>query len=235
MTPDSRILIVEDEHDFRETLVEIFTIQGYEVVALERVAEFSRWFASGAFDVAVLDRTLPDGDGLDILKKIRQKSAVPVIMLTGMTQIAERIRGMDADADVYLAKPIDVRELLSIIKRMLRRVASVHTLEPDCWQLDPQRWILKSPEGQSVQLTHREALLLKCFVGQSGNAVLREVIVRTLGFNPMTFDLRRLDSMLFRFRKKLSAASMSGLDIHNVYGTGYSIHVTLQLMQDSKN
>lgn len=232
MAPDPRILIVEDEQDFRETLVEIFTIQGYDVVALEGLAEFRRWFASGSFDVAVLDRTLPDGDGLDILKQIRQKSAVPVIVLTGMTQIAERIRGMDADADVYLAKPIDIRELLSIIKRMLRRVTSMHKLEVNCWQLDPQRWILKSPEGLSVQLTHREALLLKCFIGQSGNAVHRDDIVRTLGFNPMTFDLRRLDSMLFRFRKKLSDANMSGLDMHTVYGTGYSMHVSLQLIQD---
>lgn len=145
----SRILLVEDEIDFQETLTEILMLQGYEVIACNSVASFERWYRPSSFDLAILDRTLPDGDGLDILRRIRAEASVPVLMLTGLGHVEEKILGLDADADHYLVKPVDVRELLSIIKRVLRRETLV-VKEPGVWVLDVHGWKLLCPRASRL-------------------------------------------------------------------------------------
>lgn len=142
-----KILLVEDETDFRETLAEVLEIQGYTVIALQDMAAFDQQLQPNQFDLAILDRTLPDGDGIDLLKRIRQHSAVPVILLTGLSQLSEKLRGMEADADHYLVKPVDLLELLSIIRRLLRRdqAKSTPPVTRDAWLLDLNAWRLRSP------------------------------------------------------------------------------------------
>lgn len=222
-----KILLVEDETDFRETLTEVLEIQGYAVTALEDRATFDREYAPGRFDLAILDRTLPDGDGIDILKRIRQHSAMPVILLTGMSQLNERVRGMEADADHYLVKPVDLLEVLSIIRRLLRRASVPATATSDVWQLDLNAWRLRSPAGVEISLTHREMMLLNCFAGRQGEAVHRNDIVKGLGFNPMVYDMRRIETLVSRFRKKLELVGVSGFELQSAYATGYALHVPM--------
>ena len=222
----SRILLVEDEIDFQETLTEILMLQGYEVIACNSVASFERWYRPSSFDLAILDRTLPDGDGLDILRRIRAEASVPVLMLTGLGHVEEKILGLDADADHYLVKPVDVRELLSIIKRVLRRETLV-AKEPGVWVLDVHGWKLLSPEGVTVALTHRESILLTCFSGQKGCAIHRDIIITALGFDPLIYDLRRLETMVSRLRKKIEQVGAIGFDLQTVYGVGYALHTQL--------
>lgn len=229
----TRILIVEDEKDFRETLVEILELKGYAVVAMQNIAEFNEARPSEKFDVAILDRTLPDGDGLDILKQIRQHSRVPVVLLTGVSQVEERVRGMQADADHYLIKPIDIRELLSIIERLLRNRYPLDSKTTNAWMLDVKSWRLLSPTGDQIDLTSREVTLLKCFAEKRGEVVHRDNVVTALGCDPKTFDFRRLDSLVFRFRKKLESYGVDGLDMQTVYGTGYAMQVALELLNDN--
>lgn len=227
----SQILLVEDETDFRDTLTEVLGIQGYAVTALADMAAFDRTYATGHFDLAILDRTLPDGDGIDILKRIRQHSAMPVILLTGVSPLDERLRGMEADADHYLVKPVDLREVLSIIRRLLRRGSAPATALSAAWELDLNLWRLRSPTGVAVNLTHRETLLLKCFVGKQGEAVHRDDIVRTLGFNPAVYDMRRIETLVSRFRKKLELAGVTGFELQSAYATGYALHVPITTHQ----
>jgi DNA-binding response OmpR family regulator len=222
----SRILLVEDEIDFQETLTEILILQGYEVFACNSIASFEQCYRPSSFDLAILDRTLPDGDGLDILRRIRMEASVPVLILTGLGHVEEKILGLDADADHYLVKPVDVRELLSIIKRALRRDAPV-AQKPSLWTLDAHAWKLQSPEGVSVALTHRESVLLKCFSGKSGRVIHRDMIISTLGFDPLVYDVRRLETMFSRLRKKIEQAGANGFDLQTVYGVGYALHTQL--------
>lgn len=193
------------------------------------MAAFDRTYAPGHFDLAILDRTLPDGDGIDILKRIRQHSAMPVILLTGVSPLDERLRGMEADADHYLVKPVDLLEVLSIIRRLLRRGVAPATVISAAWELDLNAWRLRSPAGAAVILTHRETLLLKCFVGKQGEAVHRDDIVRTLGFNPAVYDMRRIETLVSRFRKKLELAGLVGFELQSAYATGYALHVPMMV------
>lgn len=224
-----KILVVEDEPDFQAALTEILTIQGYEVIALSNCAGFKELAVPGAFDLAILDRTLPDGDGICILEKIRETSFTPVIMLTGVSQFSERIRGMDADADHYLIKPVNIKELLAIIRRLLRRNTQPDAPAADAWRLDTQSWGLRSPAGIEVLLTHRECEVLKCFAGLIGEVVHRDSIVKALGFNPLVYDMRRLETMVSRLRKKLELAGIEEFPLQTVYGTGYALHAELLL------
>ena len=224
-----KILVVEDEPDFQAALTEILTIQGYDVIALSNCAEFKDYVAQGSFDLAILDRTLPDGDGICILEEIRETASTPVIMLTGVSQFSERIRGMDADADHYLIKPVNIKELLAIIRRLLRR--NTQPTEPaiDAWRLDAHSWTLRSPAGVEVILTHRESEVLKCFAGFVGEVVHRDLIVKALGFDPMVYDMRRLETMVSRLRKKLELSGIEDFPLQTVYGTGYALHAELRL------
>lgn len=224
-----KILVVEDEPDFQAALVEILTIQGYEVIAFSNCAGFKELSVPGAFDLAILDRTLPDGDGICILEKIRETSSTPVIMLTGVGRFSERIRGMDADADHYLIKPVNIKELLAIIRRLLRRNTQPNESSADAWRLDTQTWGLISPAGVEVILTHRECEVLKCFSGLIGEVIARDIVVKALGFNPLVYDMRRLETMVSRLRKKLEQAGIEDFPLQTVYGTGYVLHAELCL------
>lgn len=225
-----KILLVEDELDFQEVLAEILTIQGYEVICVNSLTEFNEWYKPSAFDLAILDRTLPDGDGLDILKRIRIETSVPVIMLTGISQTAERVRGLDADADHYLIKPVNMKELLAIVRRLMRRFEGNGDEKVDCWCLDIHAWNLKSPLGTETKLSHRESLLLQCFTGRRGAVVHRDHVVGAMGFNPLVYDMRRLETMVSRLRKKLETAGLEEFPLQTVYGTGYALHTELKLV-----
>lgn len=225
-----KILVVEDEPDFQAALTEILTIQGYEVIALNNCAKSRVHVEQGLYDLAILDRTLPDGDGITILEKIRETSSTPVIMLTGISQFSERIRGMDADADHYLIKPVNIKELLAIIRRLLRRDVVSNILAANSWRLDVQSWNLCSPLGVEVILTHRESEVLKCFSGLVGEVVHRDIIVKALGFDPMVYDMRRLETMVSRLRKKLELSVAEDFPLQTVYGTGYALHAELVLV-----
>jgi DNA-binding response OmpR family regulator len=225
MTP--QILLLEDEIDFQEVLSEILCLQGYEVISFQTVAAFNKWYRPDCFNLAILDRTLPDGDGLDVLKRIRMDSATPVILLTGMSQSVEKIRGLDADADHYLTKPVDMKELLAIVRQLLRRSMPHGNNQNKAWRVDINAWRLISPSGLEAALTHRECVLLKCFIDQSGKVVQRDGIVEAMGFNPMVYDMRRLETMVSRLRKKIEAADMEEFPLQTVYGVGYALHADL--------
>lgn len=222
------ILLVEDETDFQETLTEILQNQGFDVVAFETIAGFEQWYQPSGFDLAILDRTLPDGDGLRILRRIRESSAVPVLMLTGLGQINDKVDGLEADADYYLVKPIDMRELLSIIKRLIRRKSQSAKIA-DAWGLNLNDWVLCSPNGVKIALTHRESIVLQCFLSKTGDVVHRDEIVKALGYDPVIYDMRRLETLMSRLRKKIDQTTTEAFNFQTVYGNGYALQASLSL------
>ncbi|MGV1017415.1 MAG: response regulator transcription factor [Fluviibacter phosphoraccumulans] len=226
-----KVLLVEDEIYFQETLTEILNAQGFEVIALETVAGFDQWYPRANIDLAVLDRTLPDGDGLEILRRIRESSSLPVVMLSGLGHVDDKVIGLEADADHYLVKPVDIRELLSIIKRLLR--GKSQRLKKSCaWRLDINDWVLYSPYGIKIFLTHREFLLLQCFIRKKGDVVHRDNIIKALGFDPMVYDMRRLETLVSRLRKKVDQSTTEAFNFQTVYGNGYALHADINLFVD---
>lgn len=103
-----RVLIVEDDHDYRDALCHIFNLEGFSADGVGTIASFEawRWRSTHQLDVLIVDRQLPDGDGLEALARYRQVANTPAIVLTALGQLPERIAGLEADADYYLVKPV---------------------------------------------------------------------------------------------------------------------------------
>lgn len=222
------ILIVEDEPGFSQPLSEILSFAGFQVSVLATLSEFRRFANIRATDLLILDRTLPDGDGLTLLPEIRQISDMPVVILTGLGAASERIRGLNADVDHYLVKPVDIEEILALVQRLSRKHHQ-HLTQNGAWSLDTSSWSLTSPTGRIAKLTHREALLMTKFAGIPGESVHRDVLVEAMGFIPAVFDFRRLESTLSRLRKKLEEHGFEKFPLETIYGGKYAFNAQLNL------
>lgn len=219
-----KIMVVEDEVDFREVLVEFLCLKGYEATGVDSIESYQSLEDLASYDLMVLDRSLPDGDGLEILKAHRKHSSIPVIILTGIGHVDERIKGLDADADQYLVKPVVMPELISIISRYARQ-AALNTSKIDAaWILSPRYWELKSPTGLQIKLTNSEYNLITCFEGVNGRPVARERLITALGFNPETYDVRRIESLISRLRTKIKDGGIDEFPLSTVYGGGYAFN-----------
>lgn len=212
-----KILIVEDENDFREGLIELLQIEGFEAHGLDSIASYHRWSSCNDYDVLMVDRNLPDGDGIEILRT--ENKAHRSIVLTCEGQPSDRIEGINADADYYLVKPFPVDELIAILHRIERKLGIGEAKEEE-WVLNTVRWEVRTPNKLEIELTRSEFALLRCFVDKPGVVVTRNDIIRGLGFSPIDYDNRRLEVMLRRLRKKIEDAGVVKFPLQTVYGVG---------------
>lgn len=221
-----RILVVEDETDLRGGLCDLLALEGYEATGVDTIAAYHEWSESNTYDILLLDRTLPDGDGLDILRTHRKVQGSPVIIMSGKGQPEDRVAGLEADADYYLVKPVDVSELIALVRRFVRR-QEVPIAET--YHLDGQRWKLHMPDKGIVPLTRSEMNLMSCFVEQPGMTVSRDEIIRALGGRPDVYDERRLEVMIRRFRKKIADTGYTDFPLATVYGVGYAFNERVEM------
>lgn len=216
----SRVLIVEDEADFRDGLVELLKLENFSASGVGSIQEYLEWTHLNQYDILILDRNLPDGDGLDILRKHHKQSDADSIVLSCEGQPHDRILGMNVDADYYLVKPFPSDELLAILHRIERRQGAVQSADSETWRLNTVSWELKAPNNLEIELTRSEFALLSCFIQKSGQVISRDDIIKGLGFNPLVYDNRRLEVMLRRLRKKIEDAGVVKFPLQTVYGVG---------------
>ena len=223
----SKILVVEDDQDYLEALCDILRLEGLEPTGVSSVAGYAALHSPESFDLLLLDRNLPDGDGIDILKAHRQVSAVPVVFITCEGRLEDRVDGLDADADYYLVKPVQNDELLAIVNRCLRR--NHKTIESNCWVFDDVRWTLSDCDNKQITLTKTEKSVLCSFIKRPGIAVSRAEIIRNLGKDPDTYDHRRLEVAVRRLRKKIEDSALASFPLESVYGFGYVLNMSLKI------
>ncbi len=176
----------------------------------------------GAYDALLLDRQLPDGDGLDLVPKIRRKGlTLPIIVITAKGEVPDRITGLETGADDYLAKPFVFDELLARLRAVMRRS---ETLRPTLISIgrlsfDPT-YCDVSVSGRRLNIPRREALVLECLVRRAGRMVPRPTLMEAVfGFDD-EIQSNALDSHISRLRRKL-AASEAGVVINVIRGVGY--------------
>lgn len=223
-----RLLIVEDERKTAALLRYNLTEQGFEVTCAEDGESGLALALSGVWEALLVDIMLPKLDGLSLVRALRAKGdATPVIMLSARGEVEQRVEGLDAGADDYLAKPFAMSELLARLRSLARR--SVHT-KPAALSVADLTFDTTSREvrraGKRVDLSSRENLLLECLLRAEGRVVSRRDILGTVweyDFDPGT---NLVDVYVRRLRDKLDRDHSPPL-IQTVRGLGYALRVQL--------
>lgn len=222
-----RLLLVEDELEFARPLRAVLEKEGI-VVDHAATLELAREAAEmGAFDLALLDRTLPDGDGLTLVPLLRARSpGLPIIVLSARGEVADRVAGLDDGADDYLTKPFALAELLARIRAVRRRPGEIEAEKVRAGQLT---FDMTNEEafvhGRRLELPRREMLVLSALVRRQGRTVPRDALEQAVyGFDDEV-QSNTLDSHVSRLRRKL-AETGSALEIHPVRGVGYLLRTT---------
>ncbi len=206
----THILLVEDNPGFAEGLRQNLEFDGYRVTVAADVASSARALAADPPNLIILDLMLPDGNGYDVLRTIRERDSVtPVLLLTALSEEAHKVRGFRLGADDYVTKPFGLLELLARIESLLRRSASgsfaVVRLPPVRFgdvQVDrDHRKVTRA--GAVVQLTPKEYALLAALIARNSAVVAREDLLREVwGYDPEVVS-RTLDTHLAELRRKL--------------------------------
>ena len=220
------VLIVEDEQPLREGLIDLLRGKGYEVASCGDGLDAARAATSEAFDLIVLDLTLPSLDGLDVCRRIRTaRPAVPILMLTARGSEPEKVTGLDAGADDYLAKPFGARELLARVAALLRR-ASAAPADPESLDIDGCLIDLghcsAQRNGTKLTLTPREAGILRWLHRHRARAVSRQELLERVWGAPGDLDTRTVDMTIANLRQKIERDAASPKIIVTVKGVGYS-------------
>ncbi|HLJ69471.1 MAG TPA: response regulator transcription factor [Chloroflexota bacterium] len=227
----ARVLLVEDERKLAELIRLQLEGAGHSVsVAVDGLAALAT-FADQAADLVILDWMLPGLDGLEVCRRIRAESIVPVLMLTARSEELDRVLGLEVGADDYLTKPFSMPELLARTRALLRRVELMTggrrtaetgndgVLELGRLRVDPAGRSVEV-DGDTVDLTPKEFELLRMLAEQPGRAYSREYLLRRIwGPEYVGFD-RTVDSTVTRLRRKLGAL---GDRIATVWGVGYKL------------
>ncbi|SAI30144.1 two-component response regulator [Bordetella ansorpii] len=217
-----RILLIEDEAEFAKPLRSALERDRFVVDWVPNIAQASVASRTGAHQIVLLDRTLPDGDGLALIPPLRKNMpGVPIIVLSARGELADRVAGLDDGADDYLVKPFELEELLARMRAVRRRP---NELAPDEVIVGGLVFDMAYGEawvgGKQLELQRREASVLTALVRRRGRTVLREMLEEAVyGFDD-SIQSNTLDSHVSRLRRKLGDAG-AGVEIHTVRGVGY--------------
>jgi two-component system response regulator CpxR len=219
-----RVLIVDDDVELCELVAEYLTPEGFEVEAVHNGEEGLKRARSGEHVLVVLDVMLPGMSGLDVLRRVRAESRVPVLILTARGDDVDRIVGLEIGADDYLPKPFNPRELLARIRAILRRsqtpaAPSLERITVGDVELDPAARTVRRT-GELVELTSVEFGMLEALMRASGQVVTREQLAQSvLGRKFMPYD-RSIDMHVSKLRKKLGDSD-GAERIKTIRGVGY--------------
>lgn len=217
MSRPVRVILVDDEEDFRIPVARYLTRGGMTVTGVESVEALEVLLETETADVIVLDVNLPGESGLDAVDRLRRRTTAGLIMLTARSDVEDRIIGLRRGADGYLGKPVDLRELAASIRNLAERLAPPPVAEG--WSFDGRAWTLTTPQGLTIALTQTECLLIATLVDHAGEPVAREVLADALGLTLRDGEDRRLDVVVSRLRAKVRDAG--ALPIRAVRNVGY--------------
>lgn len=221
-----RILLVEDNITTQQTVALFLSSAGYCVGCAANAGQGLALHRDNPFDLIVLDLMLPDMDGLQVCRGLRQQSSVPILMLTARTTEDDIVRGLEAGADDYVGKPFRSKELLARIRRCLDRArrprATPGALRVGPIELDPERHVVRM-SGRMVRLTRSEFELLAVLMRSPGRVFTRgQLIAAAFGADFDGYD-RTVDTHIWSLRKKLGEQRGSPRYILSELGIGYRL------------
>jgi DNA-binding response OmpR family regulator len=227
--PDaSTILLVDDEDSVQKVLSYPLERDGFRVLAARDGEEALAKFASETVDLVVLDLMLPKLDGLEVCKRLRAQSTVPIIMLTARDDELDKVLGLELGADDYITKPFSIREFRSRVRALLRRASlppqpdqrRSETIETDGLVIDPTRRAVEV-HGEPIQLTYVEFELLRTLAGNPGQVFSRRRLLESLWGDSAYREPRTIDVHVRHLREKLERDPSEPEFILTVRGAGY--------------
>ena len=231
---DTHVLIVDDDPAIGEMVGSYLTENDFCVTAVQTGAEMAEALERQPFHLVLLDLRLTRENGLDLARKLRETSEIPLIILTGKRDEADRVMGLELAADDYVVKPFSLRELLARIRAVLRRYQNTSRPAPlsapapelrgyrfDGWELNLGTRRLLAPDGQPVELSNGEFSLLQAFCAAQGRVLSREQLLDATRLHGGEVYDRSIDVQILRVRRKIEATPSNPRYIKTERGAGY--------------
>jgi DNA-binding response OmpR family regulator len=237
----AHVLIVDDDRDLCNLVSEYLGQNEIRVTAVASGKQMMEVIGREAIDLLLLDLRLPGEDGMQIARKLRDESAVPILILTGRAEEADRVMGLELGADDYLTKPFSPRELLARIRALLRRaraqatvadaIATVRAYRFSGWELNIGLRKLKNPDGQSIDLTKGEFSLLTAFLSAPQRVLARDQLLDLSRLHNAEVYDRSIDIQILRLRRKIEADPTQPQFIKTERGAGYIFSVPVTVVR----
>ena len=223
----SKVLIIDDDEELCELVSEYLAVEGFETEAVHDGESGLQSAISGDYDMAILDVMMPKMNGFDVLRNLREKSALPVLMLTARGEDMERIVGLEIGADDYLPKPFNPRELVARLRAILRRVSNDNGDDATNEKLHVEDLEITASsrsaklDGVEIGLTSVEFDLLTALVREAGKIVKKEDLSENVLERSLSPYDRSLDMHISNLRKKLGMRADGSERIKTVRSVGY--------------
>ena len=237
----AHVLVVDDDPSVRKMIVDYLGDNEVKVTALASGHEITDVMTRESVDLLVLDLRMPGEDGMQIARRLRDDSQLPIIMLTGRKDEADRVMGLELGADDYLTKPFSPRELLARIRALLRRARAQQTVADGLQKIRAYRFSgfelnvrlrrLKGTDGETIPLTNNEFNLLAAFLAAPQRVLSRDQL---LGLSRMHNDEvydRAVDVQVGRLRRKIQPTEDSPELIRTERGAGYVLTVAVEIVR----
>lgn len=226
MTDAPLIAILDDEPDIRRLLAAALEEAGFRTAAFARATEFEAALRRLTPDACLIDLGLPDRDGLALVHRLATESGAAIIIVSGRAQVQDRVTGLELGADDYVTKPFDPAEVVARIRARLRKpareaVRGGQTAAFSGWTADFDRYLLTSPDGTEIPLSHAEAEMLRMFMASPRRLISRAQMLESLGGTAGDSFDRAMDVRISRLRTKLGEDPKNPRLIKTIYGAGY--------------
>ena len=235
------VLALDDDPSIRELITEYLSGNELRVTAVANGREFDAVMARETVDLVVLDLRLQGEDGLQIARRLRETSLIPILVLSGRVDEADRVMGLELGADDYLTKPFSPRELLARIRALLRRaraqssvvdaIAQVRAYRFGGWELNVGLRRLKAADGSAVELTNGEFSLLVAFVSAPGRVLSRDRLLDLSRLHSAEVYDRSIDVQILRLRRKIEADPARPQFIRTQRGAGYVFDAVVETVR----
>jgi two-component system, OmpR family, response regulator len=236
------ILAIDDDPAMRQLIADYLGENDVRVTTVATGEEMSRVLAEQAIDAIVLDLRLAGEDGMDLAKKVREESTIPIIMVTGRKEEADRVMGLELGADDYITKPFSPRELLARVRAVLRRYKILQDVLPardekrrayrfGGWELNLRTRRLTSPQGERIELTNGEFSLLQAFCAAPRRVLSRDQLLELSRLNRAEVYDRSIDVQILRLRRKIEFNPSEPEYIKTERGAGYMFDVAVEVFR----
>ncbi len=225
-----RVLLIEDDRRLASLIAEFLELRSLSVVTVHDGAAGLARAVEPGWDCVLLDLMLPGLGGMEVCRRVRARSDVPIVMLTALASEGERVLGLESGADAYVCKPFSTAELLAQVRALARRHRG-ELRAPDARrvagdvEVDPSTR-RASVGGRPLELTSQEFALLVCFVGQPGRVLSRERLLELTHGDPGEAYDRSIDGHISRLRQKLGDDARNPVRLKTVRGAGYMLVAT---------